>query len=778
MSDDLKSLLDRYSSGAVTAIASHHSVLPKGPKVKAEIIDTLARVLPHRHTVEKSLNDLSKTERVVVDVILQRGGQASVHALRQELLRQKLIDQSYEITFDRYSRTRPDPRRTNSRRLEDIVARLTLRGLVFSAEDPFDPRRDVPGYTPAKCDFDQALKTAFIPEPIRRHLPQPPPLPEAPPPKPIEVAAVEEGSARTFQRDLYLYWSYVRDHKVTVTAKGDLHKKALGEVDAVLLTRAPVAKGDAELNHPRLRFLRGLLTALGLLSMSPERELLAAPDADFFAQPPADRVRRGYEAWRDGDFYNDLLSLPSRLRPSSSQLPLIPAHPSIVEARRRVLDLIGKSDVKGWRALDRLCEQMQELDDEFLFRRPPRRSSYYYGYSGHPYSGLNPLGVVFPEVHKEEEGWEKVEANFIRGIVTGPLFWMGLTDLGSSGKPVALSAFRLTPLGAWALGLGPRPEIPAEGGRVIVQPNLHVVALDPVNEALLAALDRFAERLNAERAVEYRLTRASVYAGQQAGWDVARIKSFLREQTGAEIPANVARTLDEWQAQHERILIRPHAALAHGSPAALDTLLDDPDAADQVAARLLPDVAILRRASAVKRLTQALHARAILPLVSTRPAVPPGSVVASESGEVRFAVRAPSLYLHGHLAAFADPGEEGRYGITAETIGRATRSGLTAHDILDRLAAIQRGSLPDALARRIRAWAKHYGDAALEEIALLQVRDAQTLEELLADPELGPLLKRFAPNRHQALARIQTTDMEQLRRLLAERGIDLSDKLK
>src|SRR5678815_4724487 len=109
-------------------------------------------------------------------------------------------------------------------------------------------------------------------------------------------------------------------------------------------------------------------------------------------------------------------------------------------------------------------------------------------------------------------------------------------------------------MGRWVLGLGPPPAIQAEGGRVIVQPNLHIVALDPVADATLVELDQFAERLSAERAVEYRLTRASVYAGQQAGWDVPRIKTYLRGHTRAELPGNVERTLDEWQAQHERII--------------------------------------------------------------------------------------------------------------------------------------------------------------------------------------------------------------------------------
>jgi hypothetical protein len=336
----------------------------------------------------------------------------------------------------------------------------------------------------------------------------------------------------------------------------------------------------------------------------------------------------------------------------------------------------------------------------------------------------------------------------------------------------------LTALGAWLLGLGPQPEIRAEGGRVIVQPNLHIVALDPVNDATLVTLDRFAERLSAERAVEYQLTRASVYRGQQQGWDVARVKEFLRQQTNADLPGNVARTLDEWQTLHERIIIRPHVALAHGSPAALDMLLNDQASLSLISARPQPDVALAQANSAIKPLVQVLHRHNVLPLITRQPTVQPNSIVISAEGTIEFTTRAPSLYLHGHLAAIADPIDPQHYWITAETIERATRSALTAPQIIEQLQAVQRGPLPARLVQRIRAWAKYYGDAASEGVTLLQVRDEKTLNELLADPELAALIKPFAPAKTKALARVQEKDLDTLRALLSARGIDLADKLK
>ncbi len=104
-------------------------------------------------------------------------------------------------------------------------------------------------------------------------------------------------------------------------------------------------------------------------------------------------------------------------------------------------------------------------------------------------------------------------------------------------------------------------------------------------------------------------------------------------------------------------------------------------------------------------------------------------------------------------------------------------AGLAAPEIIARLQAVHSGPFPEALARRIRAWSGHYGSAALEQVALFQVRDAQTLSELLDDPEIGPLLKPFTPPDLRALARIRPADLEKLRALLAERGIELTNRI-
>lgn len=769
---DFARLLDEYSQSALIQMATFHGVLPKQQKNKPILIKLISDVIMDPESIRESLNHMSKTERAALDAILRRGGQASSRGVRVELTRLNLIDPAAPVQFGEYSyKDRPDARAANSRRLEDILARLMIRGLVFSGEENVSKNT-----YQTKLTFYDAVSKMYIPAAVLRYLPEPAPLPQAEEKLP-ELMTFQEGSARVFQRELYLYWSYVRDHPPALTQKDEIAKQALKDLNNLLLVRGEIQTGKSENDYPRLRFLRAMLMELGLVQENRTQAVEAVP-TDFFTLAPAERVQRTFQGWLNTSRFNELLLLPEDVRPRGTAAnPVIPAKAGLVKARKFIIDQLRRVKRKDWVVLQSLVNRINDSDYEFLLRR--REFSGYYGYgviNPYEYTG-NDFFLGFPGIRREEDGWDKVEANLIRGVVFGPLYWMGLVDLGWAGKEAGPpAAYRFTALGAWIFGLGPQPEIPVEGGRVIVQPTMQIVALDPIQDAVLVTLDRFAERLSAERAVEYRLTRASVYAAQQAGWDAERIKEVLEQYAGSPLPANVTRTLEEWQGLYDRIVIHPRVILMHGDPQAVDQVADDPAANGWVAARPLPEVALIKDAPAIPKIVNLLRSKEIIPALNVHAAVPPNAVTCAESGAVRLNGRMTNLYLHGHLAAFANPVEKD-YQITPDSVQRAVRSGITAPEIIQRLEEVNSGPLPEKLVLRIRAWAKHYGNAAIAPLTLLQVRDQTVLTELLADPDIRPLIRPFHPQ-PPALAEVKPGNLEKLRALLAERGIDLEDHLK
>ncbi|MFZ5917837.1 MAG: helicase-associated domain-containing protein [Chloroflexota bacterium] len=779
---NIEEVLQSYNFQVLKAMAEVNAI-DVGSTRKAPHVRLLAKKLYNRQAVERTLPQLSARERRALDLTLLFGGATSSQRLKQALLRESMIQESPQSKdrHDSWRGVEGDPKRHDSPYFEDIVMRLTCLGLILSQGNA-DPYATTVGFAPGV--------RLVIPPQVLRHLP-PVTFQEDTSVPAIDIEA--EASARTFQRDLFLYWSFLRDNETQLTQHGYVFKRQLKQLSETLLVSGDMGKGMGEKENPRLHFIRLLLQEMGLVKVHPGRsEVQAVQTTEFWGDPPPTRLQKTFETWREGTFWNELDHLPNLIIQTGSAPDLSP----VVTARKKVLQHLQQMPAGEWVALRRLVDRMRVLDYEFLFSREVPQQRRYYGYGYYspaydtPYSAYrNPLGWGFSPIQDEAQGWEMVEAQFIRHVVAGPLYWMGLVDLGYAGlsqqpsgkrqaEPervrVQKAAFRLTEIGAWLLGLGPAPDIPTDQGRVVVQPNFQIFALDPISDHVLATLDQFAERISAERAIEYRLTRQSVYVGQQKGWTARRIAEYLEETSGAPLPQNVARTLEEWEALHRRIVIHRRTALAQTvSPSVMDSLLADAGLSAYLSRRLTPTVALLKpNKKAVDQLERQLQrhdlppARTIHPGKARRPCL-----TLTNDGRVVFAHKVPSIFLFGVLGHFISQEPDGEWWLSPKSVQQALSRGLTVPDILKELTDLHRGPLPGWAVRAMKAWGKFLGDARLETLTLIQFRDAAALRELTSDPELAPYLQVFLAE--HGLARIRPDDVPQVRRLLAERGVEI-----
>jgi hypothetical protein len=150
----------------------------------------------------------------------------------------------------------------------------------------------------------------------------------------------------------------------------------------------------------------------------------------------------------------------------------------------------------------------------------------------------------------------------------------------------------------------------------------------------------------------------------------------------------------------------------------------------------------------------------------------------SPSGlEIRFHVALPSIYVYAQIAPFTGQDEQGRTFLTPSAIDEAVRQGMSVDEIIERLSALHYGPLPHAVVKQIRAWGHYYGAAALQTITLIQVQDAETLNELLAEPGVREILRPFVPDPGRALALVDTDTCQSLHEILARYGITLQDQL-
>src|SRR6185437_5543004 len=118
----------------------------------------------------------------------------------------------------------------------------------------------------------------------------------------------------------------------------------------------------------------------------------------------------------------------------------------------------------------------------------------------------------------------------------------------------------------------------------------------------------------------------------------------------------------------------------------------------------------------------------------------------------------------------------GHYQLTRESLRRAARSGRNADEIVATIEELQGKPLPPETAALIRRWAKNWGTGALAGATLLQVETPEILESLLALPEVRRHLQPIpdAPT----LALVRPESVETLRPLLADRGMELTDRIR
>lgn len=786
MDHSFEQILDRYNVQTLFSLAiATGSLPPKSKKPpKANLILLLGEQLCQQVRVDQALAKLNQREKAVLNRLLLHNGPVRTSAFRRELVRTGLVTlppdppkqqntYGYYRSGSNYSADHylGEPTRTNSTIFQDVIARLTQQGLVFSQFTGNNAN------VVSKLTFHPADEL-IIPAVLRRRLPKPTAVfDETRQWQPDHTASSQP---LHLLRELYLYWDFVRRNEVTLLQSNLVGKRLLRALGQVLLTPEPrLENATNEAETGRLYLLRQLLQGLKLITAT-HGKLVSATLAKtaiptFWTEPEAAQVKACLHTW---------LTLPVAVPPDPEAAPYYPQYDT---ARRLLLKVLRSHATKDWLLLEDLLDVLATQNENFLFadRTGVERQRNTYYYYGHHFSGT-PAQLL--------QIFTAAEQRFVRNAITEWLLPLGLVDVGyAAPASTQWSAVRLTPLGKQALAKldetptdsrsvadAPVAYSPStqDAGRLVIQPNFQLLAMGPVPLAMLAQLDLFAERRKADLAVfEYHLSRESVYQGQQAGLHIDEVISFLQTASGAPLPQNLARSLQEWGAHHERIVFRSGVSLLQAADTAtLDRLLTTTSVADQVARVLAPGVALVRKGGE-QPLVQTLLAQDLLPALSNdQPASADHSVEIDQHGVITPIHAVPSLHLRGRLVRFAEADERGRWRLTPTSVKRAGGSRAKVLALLDELGKLQRGELPAAVVTLIKQWGAYYGQAGAANVTLLEFRDPQALQELLTHPELQPYLTPFAAG-NRALAVVPAKQLATVKRILQTLGVALKEGL-
>ncbi|MEO8083218.1 MAG: helicase-associated domain-containing protein [Ardenticatenales bacterium] len=779
---DLATLLAGYRALTLTAIGAANGWFKHGLP-KAAMVKRLTAELRSAAHVRAAVAGLDPAAREVLTLLQHLGGASDAENLWSPLIDDGTVGPLARIGRS-FSGYRPGDPESVGKEFQDVMARLEVVGLVLG--------RGSLAAGSTVSDFGLS-ETYCIPAEVVGYLPPPLSLMPARPPT---FARESPADAGLFGRQLYLMWSYLWRHKPRLLNTGWVSKRDLTAL-AAQMDPAPSLQGvTREDGVPLIHFQRRLLQALDVIDW-PDFDACRTDEAAaraLWSLPLGARADRWLAAWRSMGGWNELAQLPGvRWSPGPGESRDI-APAALRSARdriaRTIVDLGGGGQWVGVRAV---AHQLRRTARDFLLpAEKKRRSSWgYYDYSyqntpNHRYSRWsNAHGWSFDPISSDSEGWSKVETEVVRQVAQA-LHWLGLCDAGlnEEGRLVAL---RLTEFGRRALTAAPASASrqagdvgkdavdadPTAGARVVVQPNFHVLAIGPVPEATLMRIERFADRVGTDRVLEYVVTRASVYRAQMDGRSGASIVAALAEMSGAVVPQNVARSIEDWQRLHDQIVIHRRVSLVQAAdPALMASLLaaDDPGATPPLVAAAGSDT--LARVADAAGAAERFGQLGVSPAGRHDPSAA-GSIEVAEDGTVRPRHKVPGLFLLGRLQRLADwDPAAGVWRLTAAAAQRAQREhGLDALGQIEEWRALSAGPPPGWLDRRLKAWCGHYPAAKLHRAALIEMPNPESLADLLADPRAASIARRFKPA--GPLVEVDEGDIQAWIALLAEFGIEL-----
>jgi hypothetical protein len=293
------------------------------------------------------------------------------------------------------------------------------------------------------------------------------------------------------------------------------------------------------------------------------------------------------QAWMESTHWNDLAAVPT-LRPDP-----VREWPAESRSVRQVfLDLLRHCAPNAWYTLTEFVAFVREQNMDFL-----RPDGDYDAWALRDAATEKPLRGI--------EAWDAVEGAWIAFVLTGPLFWLGMVDLGGATSSGAPTHFHLSAAGAALLGLGDPPALPEPSSLRLSEDGVITVPLRCRYARFQVC--RIARPLEWDRDYRYRLTPASLMSARQQRIPVVRILTFLEEAAGQTLPAHLRTAIESAYQGGESVRLEQVWLLRAPDPASLE----DPVLRRFILESLGEGMALIRAADCPK-VVAALARRGIL----------------------------------------------------------------------------------------------------------------------------------------------------------------------
>jgi hypothetical protein len=363
------------------------------------------------------------------------------------------------------------------------------------------------------------VEMAFVPEELMLYLPAPPSL-EIPAPSEVEPPPYQTLGDDSLADDLVTLWA-------TLQRENSLRDDLPAEPGT------PAAQ--------RLFLLETLSVESSWLRRTGQGQLRPVPNAilDWLKSDPWSQWASLGQAWMTSQQWNDLAYVSSLTPDPVNSWPNDP-----VDARQAFLEVLARCTPGLWYSLEAFAGYIKSYATDFL--RPDGN-----------YDSWAPRDARTDAPLRGFSAWDAVEAALIAYYISGPLFWLGLVDLGYVELASSPTAFRLTDAAAALLTQAEPPEVPI-AARLRLEPAGEII-VPPRRRYERFQLGRIADAVSAPDEYRYRISPSSLNRAKQQRISNARIIAFLETSIGsANIPSHLVKAIQRtYQGGGSARLTRP-----------------------------------------------------------------------------------------------------------------------------------------------------------------------------------------------------------------------------
>ncbi len=170
------------------------------------------------------------------------------------------------------------------------------------------------------------------------------------------------------------------------------------------------------------------------------------------------------------------------------------------------------------------------------------------------------------------EHWDDVDGQLIRFMITGPLYWLGVVDLGAPAEGKPLTAFRFS---KWSQSLliGEAPKgLPLEDQKMHARSDASVKVSTRVPRAVRYQIARFSRWGGFDgKDYTYQLTPASLERAAQGGLRTSHLLALLRTHADP-VPPSLVNALERWEKHGGQARMEHALVLRLSSPEILQEL--------------------------------------------------------------------------------------------------------------------------------------------------------------------------------------------------------------